>query len=212
MFFVRSFSYALFYGGYIVLVIIVDYENVNEKGLTGLEKLKQTDRLILFYNNSSKISIDKLISISKLNIKMDYFKVTTTAKNSLDFQLISYLGYLIANDSESNYFIISNDTGFDSAVAFWKARNVAICRKGNIQNCKQTNTEQVPSKVTQSDVENLFKANPLPNVNIQQLTSYINKYKTKQGLNNALVKTYGNEKTSAINKIIKPLTKNKKGK
>ena len=194
------------------MVIIVDYENVNEKGLTGLEKLKQTDRLILFYNNSSKISIDKLISISKLNIKMDYFKVTTTAKNSLDFQLISYLGYLIANDSESSYFIISNDAGFDSAVAFWKARNVAICRKGNIQNCKQTNTEQVPSKVTQSDVENLFKANPLPNVNIQQLTSYINKYKTKQGLNNALVKTYGNEKTSAINKIIKPLTKNKKGK
>lgn len=194
------------------MVIIVDYENVNEKGLTGLEKLKQTDRLILFYNNNSKISIDKLISISKLNIKMDYFKVTTTAKNSLDFQLISYLGYLIANDSESNYCIISNDTGFDSAVAFWKARNVAICRKGNIQNCKQTNTEQVPPKVTQSDVENLFKANPLPNVNIQQLTSYINKYKTKQGLNNALVKTYGNEKTSAINKIIKPLTKNKKGK
>ena len=194
------------------MVIIVDYENVNEKGLTGLEKLKQTDRLILFYNNNSKISIDKLISISKLNIKMDYFKVTTTAKNSLDFQLISYLGYLIANDSESNYCIISNDTGFDSAVAFWKARNVAICRKGNIQNCKQTNTEQVPSKVTQSDVENLFKANPLPNVNIQQLTSFINKYKTKQGLNNALLKVYGSEKTGAINKIIKPLTKDKKGK
>ncbi len=40
---------------------------------------------------------------------------------------------------------------------------------------------------------------------------YIEKYKTKQGLNNALVKEFGTSTTAEINKIIKPLIKDKKG-
>ena len=37
------------------------------------------------------------------------------------------------------------------------------------------------------------------------------RYKTKQGLNNALIKEYGSEKTGILYKAIKPLLADKKG-
>ena len=39
----------------------------------------------------------------------------------------------------------------------------------------------------------------------------IDRYKTKNGLNNAIMKVYGSEKTGKINSVIRPLTKDKKG-
>ena len=38
----------------------------------------------------------------------------------------------------------------------------------------------------------------------------IDKYKTKQGLNNALMKQFDNKKTSEIYRVIKPYIANKK--
>ncbi len=44
------------------------------------------------------------------------------------------------------------------------------------------------------------------------ILEYITQCKTKQEVNNALVKNYGSEKAGKLYKKIKPLLKNKKGK
>ena len=41
-----------------------------------------------------------------------------SGKNALDFQLVTFLGYLIAKEKADSYYIISRDTGFQSAVLF----------------------------------------------------------------------------------------------
>lgn len=46
----------------------------------------------------------------------------------------------------------------------------------------------------------------------KEVFQYIEKYKTKQGLNNALVKRYDSKNAGRIYQAIKPLIKDKKGK
>ena len=48
--------------------------------------------------------------------------------NALDFQLVTQLGYLLCENQENRYVIVSNDTGFDAAVRYWKQRNMPVQR------------------------------------------------------------------------------------
>lgn len=58
--------------------------------------------------------------------------IKTTGKNSLDFQLPTYLGYIIAKESNKEFTVISNDEGFNSIIKFWKSRNIRINRCKNL--------------------------------------------------------------------------------
>lgn len=96
---------------------LVDYENVNDGGLLGYEALKEDDVIILFNSKFSKIN-EKELEFKKSITKAKILKMTSQirGKNSLDFQLVSYLGLLIGNDENCEYNIISKDRGFLSAI------------------------------------------------------------------------------------------------
>ena len=47
---------------------------------------------------------------------------------------------------------------------------------------------------------------------IDVIAEFIEKYKTKQGFNNALIKQFGSDKTGLIYKAVKTLLSDKKGK
>ena len=47
-------------------------------------------------------------------------------KNALDFQLATQLGFLIANKSAEQYFIVSKDKGFEILSGYWKSRNLNV--------------------------------------------------------------------------------------
>ena len=38
---------------------LIDYENINEAGLVGIELLKDDDQIIVFHNPSQKINIEE---------------------------------------------------------------------------------------------------------------------------------------------------------
>ena len=61
-------------------------------------------------------------------------------KNGLDFQLVSYLGYLLKTASKSNYIIVSNDCGFDAVVKFWQDRGMSVIRS-NVYHVLQPDAE-----------------------------------------------------------------------
>lgn len=196
------------------MVVLIDLENVNIGGLQGATALCKDDTLYIFYNGTLKISIDMHRSIEKLECEKHYQKVTTKTPNALDFLLVTILGDMIGNNSESPYAVISNDKGFDVVVKYWKSKNVDIVRCSNIKEAKSINPDvDDTKKATEEKVDELFlSASKAPDVDRKLIAKYIDKYKTKQGLNNALLKMYGSNTTGEINKIIKPLTKNKKGK
>ena len=182
-------------------IFLVDYENVNAAGLHGIDQLIQEDVVLLFYTEKAAtlpISLHKKINASKA--KTDYFEVGSGAKNSLDFQLASYLGYLVAKEPGGEYYIVSRDTGFRAVKEFWVKRDIKVDLAMNLL---KHSTAVIETKLKEMIPQ---YADDIPLVR-----ELMERYKTKQGLNNALIKEYGSEKTGILYKAIKPLLADKKG-
>ena len=183
---------------------LVDFENVKSDGLNGIGNLKENDRVFIFYSvNADKITFSLHKKINESQAKINYFKVEVGSKNALDFQLVSYLGYLICEDKKDEYVIVSNDHGFASVIKWWQKRNVRTSLVADLT--KQDVLQREKDMFTQVSkaVEDEKDA--------KLCTEYILKYKTKQGLNNALAKVYGTTKGGKLYNAIKPLISDKKG-
>ena len=301
----------------------IDYENIGANGFNGIDILDEKDTVILFYSENNcrlPFSLHKKIGESKAGFQ--YYDIRTGARNAADFQLVTYLGFIIATNPDSEYAIISKDDGFNAVVRFWADKGVTVYRSTNLFRqsmppkktepaeevipepqeeadviaeetpvikeetvaegaieetaaAEQTEegisaelpieelTEEIaehkeqpeeqtkqPSQTVDIDITQLVEEiakpaeQPAPSkrpykrstakkprrqngantvteqlkdlipqyhYDIPQINEIIGKYKTKQGINNALVKLYGTDKTGVIYKAIKPLLKDKKG-
>ncbi len=102
-------------------IYLVDFENVTSEGLSGVARLQEEDRVILFYSaNAHKISLSVHRAICNTKAKVRYFEVAVGGKNALDHQLSTYLGYLIGQNPNMQYFIVSKDRGYEYLSDFWK--------------------------------------------------------------------------------------------
>lgn len=123
-------------------IFLIDFENVHELGLAGIGKLTPEDSVHLFYTkNASKISLDIL---SEVRAKL-YFHKVNVGKQSLDMQLVSYLGFLIGTvGADPEYIIVSNDNGFGNTLAFWGEKEKKISQIPNM------NYQEAPAPVQEA--------------------------------------------------------------
>lgn len=78
---------------------LIDYENVTDTGFLGVKELTADDTVIVFYSQHTKnISFERHIELSQSPAHFEYIKILKTGKNYLDFQLSTYLGFLIGKD------------------------------------------------------------------------------------------------------------------
>ena len=104
-------------------IYLVDYENVHNDGVTDIQKLSASDRVVIFYGDSIKsIPFETHVEMMASKAAIEYIETHKVAKNYLDFQLATYLGFLIGKGEKGPVYIISQDTGFDSIVDFWRGR------------------------------------------------------------------------------------------
>ena len=102
-------------------IYLVDFENVTSEGLGGVGQLTSEDRVILFYSHkANRISMNVHREICNSEAVIEYKEVKVGGKNALDFQLSTYLGYLVGQGEDTTYFIISKDKGYSHLSAFWK--------------------------------------------------------------------------------------------
>ncbi|MBR3268182.1 MAG: hypothetical protein IKI58_05575 [Oscillospiraceae bacterium] len=100
-------------------LFLIDYENVNSAGLSGIGQTAKDDRIILFYSRSANtLSFEIMDEMLSSGIMPERVCLEQAGKNALDFQLVTFLGYLIAKDKADAYYIISRDTGYQAAIAF----------------------------------------------------------------------------------------------
>lgn len=188
---------------------LVDYENVTTHGLDGITMLSPEDVVCIFYSeNADRITFGLHRRLNEAAAKIIYQEVEVGTKNALDFQLASYLGYIIHEnkDKEVSYFIVSKDQGFSSLVHYWKKQKIDISL---VLDLSGKNEEAIQSEL-KSRVEQLIADKEEVNI----VVKLIQQYKTKQGLNNALMKQFpskDNKKASEIYTAIKPLIAGKKG-
>ena len=98
---------------------LVDYENVNEKALEGVEKLTDKDMVCIFTTQPNvSISVKTLSLLNKVNLQCF---VVCPSKQSVDMCISSYLGYLLGKNegTNANYIVVSKDTDYDCMLKFW---------------------------------------------------------------------------------------------
>ena len=107
---------------------LIDSENVGDFWIPLLELPADQAELIVFYTkNSPHMSYDSLIKLKESDRKVTFIKCYE-GTNALDFQLCSELGFLIAVNSGDEFIIVTNDTGYDAAVKYWRRKEYSVKR------------------------------------------------------------------------------------
>lgn len=204
-------------------IFLVDYENVNSLGLNGIDKLKKNDKIVLFYSDSANtISFAVHDMILQKQIKIEKYKLSQSDKNALDFQLVTYLGYWVANhqNKESEIFIISKDKGYLSAIEFCsQVLRKEVVLKPSIAVAIGTDVEE---HITEEDIEEAHRLGLSENeyedimneliINIPKsecreiisnIVEYVHTTDDRIRFNNAIVKEYGTEKAKIYYNSVK---------
>ena len=219
--------------GLLKMFYLVDFENVSNIGLNGIENLRKDDVIIIFYSkNANSLSFDNHKKLELTKAKKEYIEVEQVGKNALDFQLVTYLGALISKYPKEEFAIISKDQGFASVVKFWGNNDITVQMFNSISgkstilieekdNTSLLNTKKIANKKIQI-LKNTTKRSNLKLLSevrnhlithsdkASQIANIIESNSTKMQINNALVKAYDSKVAGEIYKQIKPLLKTKK--
>ena len=189
---------------------LVDYENVHMSGLVGIEELSKSDTVYIFYSaNADSLSFEAMKLLSSAKAKIEYVKVSTVGRNALDFQLSSFVGYLLGKYEDARCYIVSNDKGYANVQIFWFGQGERVKLVPCIRDRKSLATKR-------SDVEKVVEELDLTDEEKENVTELIwNRLKVgsphlshiKVGINNDLVQRFGGEKTKVIFNVIRPLIK-----
>ena len=116
---------------YIPRIYLIDTENIGRKLIQDLDKLRDIDEVVIFESEKSfKLSFKEMLSID--NTKISVIETHNSAKNAMDFMIATTLGHLVTVNKDKIYIIVSNDTGFDEVVNFWKFQGLYVRRHPEI--------------------------------------------------------------------------------
>lgn len=216
---------------------LVDYENVNRDGLNGVTKLSEEDCVRIYYSESAQtmtFGLHRRINESKA--LFEYIKVQIPIKNAVDCQILFDLRDIAKENRDAEYFIVSKDTDFDQAIEEFHVQNIRvkkvqeICKRDEPIKQEQTkkteikkntkNTTEKASKSSEkekreSQVRSFFGRHfkkKLYTEHKEDIIQVVLKGKTKQQINNHLMKFYPSETVSEIYKKLQPLIKDLPGK
>ena len=215
---------------------LVDYENVNRDGLNGVTRLTNEDCVRIYYSEAAEtltFGLHRRINVSKAHF--DYIKVQMPIKNAVDCQILFDIRDLSKENRQAEYFIVSKDSDFDKAVEDFKGRKLKVKKVEEI--CKLTekkatpeqkkttttnNTKVAKKKVANSSqkdkreaqIRSFFGQHFKKRIYVERKEEVIElliKAKTKQEVNNGLLKHFANETVSAMLKTLEPLIKDLPG-
>lgn len=186
---------------------LIDYENVKVEGLNGIAGLSEQDEVCIFYSkNADTLTFDLARRLQETKATVVYQKVEVGTKNALDFQLSSYLGYLVCKrekQRDGHFFVVTKDNGFNALLSYWQQRKMDV---QIVIDCTGRDNKSEKDALTEKTRAVLPDESLVPLV-----VRMIQQYKTKQGINNALMKELKDAKRAGeIYQAIKPLISNKK--
>lgn len=179
----------------------VDFENVRINGVKNLVGIKNGDTVTIFFSDQCKnITLDVIEDLTRNGVQINCYKAKIGTKNALDFQLSSYLGCIIGKGSaDENYYIVSNDKGYDCLCGFWKEQGKTVIRMPSPEiNKKTANTDLV----TMDEINKYLSKGDRP----EDVLVIVNQCKTKQAICNGMAKKFkDSKKAGALYKKLKPL-------
>ncbi len=133
-------------------IFVIDSENVGDSWIQLLAAMSGEDKIYVFYTDKSPyISYESLLQVIAYG-SIPRFVKCHEGRNALDFQLVSELGYMLAQMPSEEFVIVSDDNGFDAVVRYWSEKNFKIRRIGR-KFCRSLNMgRREGQNVLQKDV------------------------------------------------------------
>ena len=186
---------------------LVDYENVTAAGLNGVDELDKNDFVVIFYSShADKLSFSLHTQIIDTKAHISYFEVDSVGQNALDFQLSSYIGYILGKKSGCDCFIVSNDRGFENVCSFWRSRGIRLRIIPDIlRSCKDYTAKKSDIKAALKPLELTKEESDFVRellINILERDD-VTLPQLKTILNQSLCKKFGSERTKPIYASIK---------
>ena len=190
-------------------IYYIDSENVGDTWIELLVQPNNSDsRFIVFYTgHSPRIAYPQAIQLMNATNKPEFI-VCHEGNNGLDFQLVTYLGYELHANNSNEMIIVSNDTGFDTAILFWTERGMNVKRvpRSNNSNSQPTqNLTPVSDDVTVTCLSSVEVTETVSGVNKEELYTIINCIgkNNPSSIHLAFVHFYGNKNGENIYKHMK---------
>lgn len=173
---------------------IIDYENVHTNGLTGCDKLREIDHIIIIFTENAP-KIDMCIIADHGGADLQMIQVAA-GDQSADMHIVSYLGYLIGQVREKNcrFIVISKDSDFDPVIHFWKTkRGINIAKFPQIDGkapTKNTTAKKKPKKKAKKKVQKEpINQQPIENgkLNKTAVNNLVSKILAKAGVDDQII-------------------------
>ena len=196
-------------------IYLIDYENTTN--LSGIDKLTCDDKVVIFYSKKAdSISFDCHKSILFSQASVEYKLVDVGGTNALDFQLSTYIGYLVKQTEAEpqEIYIVSKDKGYTFVASFWK--NEKASSIGLITDLNKTKPPEEQPKIQTAaiiiddPIETALKQSniSLTDSELSSVIVTVKKFKTIQAINSNLNKLLKDStKCGEIIAIIKPIIK-----
>lgn len=111
-----------------VPAILIDSENVGSTWISLLNKDERFELFICVTENAKSLNFSLLKELTDEHRYKINIIECKPGKNSLDFYLSSYLGYLIGKGRHSSYTVVSQDTGYDGVIEYWQSEGIDVKR------------------------------------------------------------------------------------
>src|SRR5688572_18193506 len=107
-------------------VVLVDFENVQKLDLA---RLPAHARIRIFVGaQQAKLPTALVLQAQALGLAIEWIRIDGNGRNALDFHIASYLGEGLARTPQTEFVVVSGDTGFDPLLRHLKARGLH-CRR-----------------------------------------------------------------------------------
>ena len=105
----------------------VDTENIGNQWAQFITTLSEGDHMIMFHTETNchqSITLDQLSNLTDFGKIKCYSIPCAKGDNALDFQLSSYLGFLLSKACKEtdSFVILSRDKGYEPLVSFWNSQ------------------------------------------------------------------------------------------
>lgn len=193
-------------------IYLIDYENA--KNLSGIKNLSEEDLVVIFYSEkASSLPFEYHFEILASKAKIEYKCVNVGVPNALDFQLDSYLGYLLKEYEEKDFeiSIVAGDKGYDYVASFWKKeKSVEIRLLKGLSEQVAVGSKAPESSLSELEIALIDSKIPLNEEDFKAVVDMALKYKTVQTINGNLNKLFkGSTRAGEVLKVIKPFIKKK---